>query len=392
MPTLEHRLERVAQAALEVVFPACSLVVRHRGQVKFERAWGTIDPQTRQIPCHIDTLFDLASLTKLFTVTAFLSIAAAQHVPLDDPLVSVIPEFGAFGARGLDGGVDPHSKQPYPVMDFVRDVMVDPSQVTFQHLLTHTSGLAAWRPVYAVAGDTPPPPDQIDPLSPPMRWARALAYLCTTPFVAQPGKQLLYSDLGLMLLGEATARLSAQPLQTVIEHVLAPFSTPDSPVFRPVDHGVKRDQIAPTEFDVTWRKRRIWGEVHDENACGVGGVAGHAGLFGTAQGMAAFGQWWLGQLESELWAADAVREYVVSGNERRGLGWMLKSPANASAGDLFSTDSFGHTGFTGTSLWVDPHAQTVVALLTNSVYGGREKGGTHEFRRAVHHEVAESLI
>jgi CubicO group peptidase (beta-lactamase class C family) len=139
----------------------------------------------------------------------------------------------------------------------------------------------------------------------------------------------------------------------------------------------------------------VWGEVHDENDCGVGGIAGHAGLFGSAMSVARLGQAWLeggGVFGlSESLVRESTREQAVSAGERRGLGWMLKSRENSSAGDAFSADSFGHTGFTGTSLWIDPHARLVVALMTNSVYVGREHMQTHPLRRAVNTILAEGL-
>jgi CubicO group peptidase (beta-lactamase class C family) len=181
-------------------------------------------------------------------------------------------------------------------------------------------------------------------------------------------------------------------LSTLItDRVLRPANLPTLG-FNPVrEGGLRLDQTAPTELDQRWRQRRAWGEVHDENACGLGGVAGHAGLFGTALDVVAFGEAWL--MGAEVFGlppalvVEATREQAVTGLERRGLGWMLKSMEGSSAGDYFSPQSFGHTGFTGTSLWIDPQARLVVALLTNSVYPGRLRPGTTELRRAVHDAI-----
>jgi serine-type D-Ala-D-Ala carboxypeptidase len=168
-----------------------------------------------------------------------------------------------------------------------------------------------------------------------------------------------------------------------------------SVTFNPMQYGVEKNMIAPTEHDYTWRKRRVWGEVHDENACGVGGIAGHAGLFGTARDVAALGQAWLENdprldIPADV-MDDAKRQHAQTGETRRGLGWMLKAATDSSAGDIYSMNSYGHTGFTGTSLWIDPDRALVVALLTNRVYPGRELEGIHEFRRAVHTAVVEAL-
>src|SRR5262249_9539019 len=148
------------------------------------------------------TLFDLASVTKLFTVTAFLSLVSAGKVGLHDPLASVIPEFAAHSPRSMDGGQDPHSKIHLPIPEHLARKAVDPSLVTLWHLLTHTSGLPAWRDVFNAAGSAPVPPDAVDPIPRNERWSRAVKALCAYPFIDQPGKKVVYSDIGLMLLGE----------------------------------------------------------------------------------------------------------------------------------------------------------------------------------------------
>ena len=389
-------LQAIIGEHLGVTFPALTLTVVHRGEVLVNAAWGWLDAETRQRPTPPDALFDLASLSKLFTATAFLALVSAGRVTLETPLVEIVPEFGATGPRPLDGGQDPHTREPLPTPPEALGQSADPAQVTFRQLLTHTSGLAPWRAVYEAAGPPPPPPNQPDPLPRAERWRRALAALCRYPFVGQPGDGVVrYSDLGLMLLGEAVARLhgTSGALDAAIKaHVLAPLDLP-SLTYNPLRAGRDRQHIPPTELDTQWRGRRCWGEVHDENACGVGGVAGHAGLFGTARDVAALGQAWLSGdprlgIAPEL-RAEAIREQARSGAVRRGLGWALKAEADASCGDRFGAATFGHTGFTGTSLWVDPQRALVVAALTNRVYYGRDAAGIRAFRRALHDRLAE---
>jgi CubicO group peptidase (beta-lactamase class C family) len=384
-------------------FPAAALTIIHQGEVRLNAAWGWIDPETRSLPAQPDTLFDLASLTKLFTTSAFLSQVSAGCVRLDDPLITIIPEFGVSGPRPLDGGQDPHTKVQLPTPGEVRGQSADPARVTFYHLLTHTSGLAPWRDVFNAAGPAPVPPGRRDPVSRQTRWANALKALCGYPFVGQPGQPGLgvvrYSDLGLMLLGEAVSCLQSAPgqLDTVLHILLFGPLGMESLVYNPLLNGRERSAIAPTEDDPGWRRRRCWGEVHDENACGVGGVAGHAGLFGTARDVAALGQAWLGRdprLKIDLaLMQSATQEHAETGGMRRGLGWMLKTheKGDSSAGDRFSSDSYGHTGFTGTSLWIDPRRGLVVACLTNRVYPGRGQEGIHAFRRALHDLIAKAV-
>jgi CubicO group peptidase (beta-lactamase class C family) len=398
--TLDSLETLFALAHLGRTFPVAALTVIHQGAVRLNAAWGWIDPETRSLPAQPDTLFDLASLTKLFTTSAFLAQVSAGCVRLDDPLVTIMPEFGVSGPRPLDGGQDPHTKAQLPTPEEVRGQSADPACVTFHHLLTHTSGLAPWRDVFNAAGPAPVPPGQRDPISRQTRWANALKALCGYPFVGQPGEGVVrYSDLGLMLLGEAVSRLHAAPgqLDTVLHALLFEPLGLESLVYNPLLNGRERSAIAPTEDDPGWRRRRCWGEVHDENACGVGGVAGHAGLFGTARDVAALGQAWLSRdprlkIDPALMRS-ATQEHAETGGMRRGLGWMLKAheKGDSSAGDLFSSDSYGHTGFTGTSLWIDPRRGLVVACLTNRVYPGRGQEGIHAFRRALHDLIARAV-
>lgn len=397
-PACRIELDRVIAAHLGTTFPALVITVVQGGDVWLNRAWGWLDPETQQRPVKPDSLFDLASVSKLFTTTAFLSLASEGLIDVQDSLERVVPEFSASGPRPLDGGQDPHTKERLPTPEAVRGKTADPDGVRLYHLLTHTSGLAPWRDVFNAAGPPPPPPEDPDPVGRTTRWARALSALCNYPFVGQPGDGVIrYSDLGLMLLGEVVSRLHGSPgqLDTAINERVTARLDLQSVTYLPLQHGRDRTTIVPTEEDPGWRGRRCWGEVHDENASGVGGVAGHAGLFGTARDVAAFGQAWLDH-DSRLGVnttlmVPAVCEQERTGLLRRGLGWMIKSPEDASAGDCFSQNSYGHTGFTGTSLWIDPERRLVVAVMTNRVYPGREQPGIHAFRRAVHDVFAKAV-
>lgn len=385
---------------LYTLFPAASVCIIHRGEMILRQSWGHIDPDTRTIPVTNATLFDLASITKLFVVSAFLSLVSEGKADLDAPIATVLPEFAAQNPRGLDGGVDPFSKAPLPFE--ASDQKVDAQQVTFRQLLTHTSGLAAWRDIYNAAGTAPT--ITMDMGTRQQRWQQGLQAIFTAPFVSQPGAVVRYSDLGLMLLGEAVARLHQKPMDeagsknglenAVHDRVTAPLAL-STVTYLPLEHGYTSDQIAPTEDDPAWRGRRCWGEVHDENACGVGGIAGHAGLFGTAQDIARVGEAWRGRdprlnIDPAL-MEQATREQAVTGNERRGLGWMIRSHQGSSAGDTLDPSTYGHTGFTGNSLYIDPTRSLVIALLTNYVYYGRENGDIYAFRRAFHNLIGAMI-
>lgn len=391
----EQRITAVVEDAIRAnVAPAVSLYVHGPDGAAIRSQWGWLDPAARA-PLQDVALFDLASVTKLFTVTTFLRQVSEGKTSLDAPVASVLPEFAAIAPRAVVDSYEPQSRTIIPMPPEYAGRHIDPTEVTFRHLLTHTSGLPPWRKTYKLAAPTPPPPPHItDPVPRSMRWARVFGALCALDFVGVPGDRVRYTDIGLMLLGEAVARLDGRGLAEAIRHTLSGTGASDV-TFCPVANGVPYAQTIPTEEDPEWRGRRVHGEVHDENACGAGGVAGHAGLFGTAEQVAMLGVAWLRHhpalgINAAL-MDEAVREHAETDGMRRGLGWMLKAYDNASCGDLFSDDSYGHTGFTGTSLWVDPQRGIVVALLTNRVYRGRDFTGIHDLRRAVHTIIAETL-
>lgn len=386
--------ENLLGSHLPATFPALSLCVIHRGETVWREARGWIDPARQRTAITVDSLFDLASVTKLIVETSFLILVEAGAVALDSRLVDVIPEFGRLNPREIAGGQDPHTRAFIPVERRFHGRSVDPRAVRFRHLLTHTSGLPPWRSVYLLAADKPPPPptqvDQYDE----GRWRRGLTAIADFPFAGGIGDTVRYTDIGIMLLGEAVARLHGRRLDKAVKDLaLQPLGL-GTITYNPLLKGIPRDRIAPTELDRHWRHRRAWGEVHDENACGLGGIAGHAGLFASAQDVARFGQAWLSG-DERLAIGAGLRQSAISqqakGPFRLGLGWMLKSDTDSSAGDRYGARAFGHTGFTGTSLWIDPERELVSAVLTNRVYHGRADEGIHAFRRAIHDLIVESI-
>jgi CubicO group peptidase (beta-lactamase class C family) len=386
------RLHSAVSQGLDQVFPAAVLLVRWEGETVFQEAVGFLDPETRRIPTREDTRFDLASLTKLFTATACMRLVEAGRTTLDTPVSTVLPRFS--GARIVGTTQEPLSRAMLPADPRYAGQFVALDRVTFRHLLTHTSGLAPWRALFQVAGQETPLPHRI----PPELRRRRLEAVYGCELACPTGAHVLYSDLGFILLGEAVERLSGLPLEACLQQwVFAPLELP-AITFNPLEKGVSPEEIAPTEV-CGWRGRRLWGEVDDENAAALGGAAGHAGLFAAAAEVAGLGQVYLdrvkvrtgrGFLTPET-AIEMTREAANLDGQRRGLAWVLQTGEGCSCGRLFSPASFGHTGFTGTSLWVDPERELVVTLLTNRVYYGRSNTSIQEFRPWLHDQVIQAL-
>ncbi len=401
------RVEEVMRHGLGVVFPAAQLEISQAvlksatgddsraatWQTPFSGVYGWLDPDLRQRPTRADTLFDLASLTKLFVVATFITLVEEGAVALDQPVREVLPEFS--GPRPIGPYEDPLVPGRLVTVEPALEdspgsgsekAVVDASQVTFRHLLAHNSGLPAWRPLFRAG-------------SPEAGRAMALG----THFSYRMGSRVIYSDIGLILLGLAIQRLAHQRLDEVVRRrVTAPLglkSTRYLPITQGGPHPARSPEldrsgsVAPTE-ECSWRGRRLVGEVHDENAAGLGGVAGHAGLFGTAAEVAVLGQMFLAggpPLLRPQTVEEMTRLQAEDGAVRRGLGFTLWSADPDSSGNLLGPGAYGHTGFTGTSLWIDPNRALVVACLTNRVYYGREPGGIQAFRVALHRAIVEAI-
>lgn len=388
-------VDAVMHSGLDAVFPAAVLLLARRGGVVFHRAYGTLDPETRRRPTQMDSLFDLASVTKLFTATAFMTLVEAGCVALDTPVADVLTEFD--GLRSIGPTEDPLTKTMVPAHPAFAGQKVDAQQVTFWHLLTHTSGLAAWRSLYrenGEQGEGVPLPHQI---AAEKRARRVAAIHDLYGFAYPPGQRMVYSDLGIILLGEAVARLARATLDASVHRaVLRPLGLSRT-FYNPLALGISPAEIVPTEF-CAWRERRCVGEVHDENAASLGGVAGHAGLFSTAWEVAVLGQTYLNgggyggtRILAPETVAEMTRVQVNLEDNPRGLGWLQPSRGWSSSGRRFGPGSYGHTGFTGTSLWIDPGRELMVVLLTNRVYYGRDPAGITDFRPQLHDTVVEAI-
>ncbi len=326
------RIDRIMARAIKAGgFPGGVVVVGRRGATALEKGYGTLgySNKTRVVPER--TIYDLASLTKVVaTTTAIMLLYDQGKVKLDDPVTTYLPAFGG-GAK---------------------------DDITIRLLLEHRSGLPAGKDLWRVAWT----PDE----------ARRSAI--ATPLECSPGSCVIYSDIGADVLGFVAEAVSGQRLDVFLqERVFDPLDMKET-AFRP--HWTLRERTAPTELNPP-RGYPLWGEVHDENAFALGGIAGHAGLFSTASDLAVFAQMMLngGELNGIRIVADSTVALFTARTAAKGnraLGWDT-CERDTSCGKHLSERAFGHTGFTGTSLWIDPDRNLFVILLTNRVHAARAR-------------------
>ncbi len=356
------RLERAAdlleEAVAAGVTPGGVLVVARRGTIVLEQTAGrlTYDDDARAVTP--STIYDLASLTKVIaTTTLMMRRVESGALDLDATAASRLPELEGSPVGGA----------------------------TLRDLLAHSSGLPCCSELFRELGEG---------LDRDEARARYLEHIAATELEVGPRERAIYSDLGVLLLGEILERHSGRGFAELVQdEILGPLGLADTG-YLPADSLRKR--IAPTEFD-SWRGRLPHGEVHDENTHALGGIAPHAGLFGTARNVAAFAQTMLnGGAYGGLRLADddtvalfTRRADLVPGSSRA-LGWDTPSDPS-SAGRYFSARSYGHTGFTGTSLWIDPELELIVVLLTNRVHPTRENIAIRRLRPAIHDAVVLAI-
>ena len=322
------------------------LLVHAFGRQKYDSASPAVSPET---------IYDAASLTKpVVTATLVAMQAEAGRMDLDLPVARFIPEWNS-GPNG----------------DWRKTV-------TIRHLLTHSSGLPAHEDYFLTLHSK----------------REIVAAICQASLEYAPGSKTVYSDLGFILLGEILERATGKTLDLLArERIFTPLGMMASS-FNPAKSLAAR--IAPTENDVSFRKHLLQGEVHDENAFAMGGVAGHAGMFATAPDLAAFCQMLLNggiYAHQRLLTRATISQFIASqppASGARTLGWMTPTP-NSSSGRYFSAGSFGHLGFTGTSIWIDPDRRLFVILLTNRVYPTRENDRIAAVRPSVHDAVMQGL-
>ena len=335
-------------AVAERAFPAAVIEVGTAGEPLWRQAFGRLTYDPDAAAASDDTIFDLASLTKVVATTPMVMQQVERGVlALDDPVS------GHIAAWRADDRVD----------------------VTLRDLLAHCSGLPAWRPFFREL----------------QGGAAYEAAIAVEPLEYIPRTRSIYSDLDFMLLGFIVdGRL---PLVERFALMLSQMGIVEEIQFMPP--ALWQARIAPTEHD-PWRDRLLVGEVHDENAAALGGIAGHAGLFGTAAAVGSLARHLLQVLDGRTGAIrrTTLEEFVTRRSDirdsSRALGWDTMLPTS-SCGSRMSPRAFGHTGFTGTSLWIDPERDVYVVLLTNRIHPTRENNAIKQVRPAVHDAVMGEL-
>jgi beta-N-acetylhexosaminidase len=355
---LKPAFDVMNRAITEGAIPGGVLAVGLHDQL-IVRPFGKLTRDAKAPAVTANTVYDMASLTKVIdTTTSVMILVQQKRLDLDTPVARYLPEWSAAAKSDPDPGWR--------------------ARVTIRNLLLHNSGLPAHRDFYKQAKGH----DAV------------LALVLAEPLVHQPGTKVEYSDLGFILLGEIVQRLTGVPLHEYAkQHIFAPLGMNASQFNPPRKLW---PTIAPTENDVEFRKRLLQGEVHDENAWALGGVSGHAGLFSTAADTAIFAQMILNggiYAHHRVLTRATIQQFTTRqavGDAARTLGWDVPTQPSSS-GRYFSPDSFGHTGFTGTSLWIDPDRDLFVILLTNRVNPTRANEQIRQLRPAVHDAVMQAL-
>jgi uncharacterized protein YbbC (DUF1343 family) len=337
----------VKKAIADQQVPGAVVVIGHNGRVVYRKAFGMRSLEPRREPMTLDTIFDMASLTKcMATATSVMRLVEYGQVRLNDPVAKYLSEFGKNGKE----------------------------EITVRQLLTHYSGLR---------------PD-LDLKQPWSGADTAFRMIMDEKPVNPPGARFLYSDINYETLGFLVERVSSLPVDKYAQvHIFEPLKMARTR-FVPPESWLKK--IAPTEFDE--RGVMLRGVVHDPTARRMGGVAGHAGVFSTAGDVAKFAQAFLDRktiLSPLSIEKMTTPEQPPNATAVRGFGWDLDTPFSSNRGDFLPVGSYGHTGFTGTSLWIDPTTNTYIIILTNSVHPRNKGGGAVSLRSKIATAVAAAL-
>ncbi len=346
-------VDKIIQKGIQdSAFPGAVLLIAQNGKVLHKKAFGHLIYDPTSAPMQTNTIFDLASVTKVIaTTTATMLCFDRGLFKLDDKVAKYLPKFAAQGKQNI----------------------------AIRNLLLHNSGLPPFKRFYLTSKNS----------------NEVIADILNTKLDYKPGTKTVYSDLGIITLGKIIEKVTKKSLDKFCaDEIFLPLGMTET-FFNPPKEF--KNRCAPTENDTYWRKRLLIGEVHDEASAMLGGVAGHAGLFSTADDLSKLLQMLLqkGMYQGKQYIKPSTVELFIkkqSEQSSRALGWDTKvSEGYSSAGSLFSDLSYGHTGYTGTSVWTDPTRNLFVILLTNRVYPTRENTKLIRLRPVIHDAVIESL-
>jgi CubicO group peptidase (beta-lactamase class C family) len=349
-----NEIDKVVTSAIkDSAFPGAVLLVAKDGMVAYHKAFGRMDYQRYSKSMQLNTIYDLASVTKVISTTsAVMKLVDEGKIRLENPVVSYLPQFGRNGKAGI----------------------------SVYNLMVHNSGLPAWRKFYEFCNDP----------------ACVLDSVFATPLIYRTGDSTVYSDLGLITLGKIVEKVSGVSLDRYVDSLFFKPLGMNSTMYNPPQE--LWGNVAPTEVDTYWLKTgvAVCGRVHDENAAVLGGVSGHAGLFSTASDLAILLQMLLdgGTYGGKHYINEStIRLFTQRQSEKssRGIGWDMKSLKNSWAGSLMSNKTFLHTGFTGTSVAVDPERNLIVVFLTNRVNPSRTFQKIFDVRPKLHDAVVRAL-
>lgn len=342
---LNEALKLVDDAVNKGFFPGAQVVIGHKDEIYVSECFGNRCVYPEVLPLNRNTLFDMASLTKIMATTmVFVKL-------LEKGLISVYDK----------------------VSDFIEVFKgEDKDEVRILNLLTHTAGFAPFKPLYNLCGN----------------YEGSIRYICESELEYNPGTRVIYSDFSYIILAYILEKIGDERLDKLSKkYVFEPLGM-NNTCFNPKD-----ENIAATEIDHKTNKPLI-GVVHDENARFLDGISGHAGLFSNMEDVSRFANMLInrgkGFMSSPTFEA-MVRNYTKGLNENRGIGWCIKGNELSSGGDIISPTAFGHTGFTGTSLWIDIENNIYAALLTNRVHPTRDNVSIIRFRRLFHNVVLSAV-
>ncbi|MDI6803426.1 MAG: glycoside hydrolase family 3 N-terminal domain-containing protein [Bacteroidota bacterium] len=348
-----ENVDRTIKSAItDKAFPGAQVMVIKNGEVLHHQNYGRQDYASDSPEITDSTLYDIASLTKVVgTTTAIMKLYDEGKINLDDKIIKHIPIFSSNGKE----------------------------IITIRNLLLHNSGLPAWQQFYLTCKSA----DEV------------LDSIYNSKLIYRTGDSIIYSDFGFIVLGKIIEQVTGLSLDVYLKNEFFNPLGMENTFYNPPADLLYR--IAPTEIDTIWRKKLVHGTVHDETAALLGGISGHSGIFSTASDLAKFAQMVLSggsyggvqYIKSETVKLFTER---IDLRTKRGLGWDFKTlNGYSSAGNLFSPKSFGHTGFTGTSLWIDPDKNLIVIFLTNRVHPTRANNKIIKIRSELHDAVIETV-